>query len=550
MNYPPPGLRPIADVARDLGIAPDFVEPYGRDKAKVRLDAIAASGRPTGKLILVSAITPTPAGEGKTTTSIGLAQGLMRIGESACLALRQPSMGPVFGRKGGATGGGASRLEPSNTINLQFTGDFHAITAAHNLLAAAIDNRLHFGDTPLDPGRVTWKRALDMNDRALRKIIIGLGGPGQGGVPRESGFDITAASEIMAIHGLSESHDDLKARIDRILIGYASDGQPVRAESIGVTGAMAAILSEALLPNLVQSREGTPAFVHGGPFANIAHGCNSILATKMALAHADYVITEAGFAFDLGAEKFFDIKCRSAGLNPSAIVIVATVRALKMHGGVALEDLTKVDAKSVERGLVNLAAHLDAAAHFDKPTLVAINKRGEDDDAEIAVIHAFCRERGTPCSTADVYSLGGEGAIDLAEKVVAATSARNTEFKPLYTLDLPAEKKIEAIATKMYGADGVTILPEAQLKLRRARKLGLGLLPICMAKTQDSLSDNPKLRGRPRGFTLTVRDVEIAAGAGFLVALTGEIVRMPGLPLRPAAERISVDETGTIRGLA
>ena len=550
MNYPPPGLRPIADVARDLGIAPDFVEPYGRDKAKVRLDAIAASGRPTGKLILVSAITPTPAGEGKTTTSIGLAQGLMRIGESACLALRQPSMGPVFGRKGGATGGGASRLEPSNTINLQFTGDFHAITAAHNLLAAAIDNRLHFGDTPLDPGRVTWKRALDMNDRALRKIIIGLGGPGQGGVPRESGFDITAASEIMAIHGLSESHDDLKARIDRILIGYASDGQPVRAESIGVTGAMAAILSEALLPNLVQSREGTPAFVHGGPFANIAHGCNSILATKMALAHADYVITEAGFAFDLGAEKFFDIKCRSAGLNPSAIVIVATVRALKMHGGVALEDLTKVDAKSVERGLVNLAAHLDAAAHFDKPTLVAINKRGEDDDAEIAVIHAFCRERGTPCSTADVYGLGGEGAIDLAEKVVAATSARNTEFKPLYALDLPAEKKIEAIATKMYGAEGVTILPEAQLKLRRARKLGLGLLPICMAKTQDSLSDNPKLRGRPRGFTLTVRDVEIAAGAGFLVALTGEIVRMPGLPLRPAAERISVDESGTIRGLA
>ena len=550
MTQTPPGLRPIADVARDLGIAPDFLEPYGRDKAKVRLEAITASGRPRGKLILVSAITPTPAGEGKTTTSIGLAQGLNRIGESACLALRQPSMGPVFGRKGGATGGGASRLEPSDTINLQFTGDFHAITAAHNLLAAAINNRLHFGDTPLDPGRVTWKRALDMNDRALRKIIIGLGGPAQGGVPRESGFDITAASEIMAIHGLSESHDDLKARIDRILIGYASDGRPVRAESIGFTGAMAAILSEALLPNLVQSREGTPAFVHGGPFANIAHGCNSILATKMALAHADYVITEAGFAFDLGAEKFFDIKCRSAGLNPSAIVIVATVRALKMHGGVALEDLTKADAKSVERGLVNLAAHLDAASHFDKPTLVAINKRGEDDEDEIAVIHAFCRDRGTPCSTADVYGLGGEGAIDLAEKLVAATSARNTEFKPLYALDLPAEKKIEAIATKMYGADGVTILPEAQLKLRRARKLGLGLLPICMAKTQDSLSDNPKLRGRPRGFTLTVRDVEIAAGAGFLVALTGDIVRMPGLPPRPAAERISVDETGTIRGLA
>ena len=544
------GLRPISDVARDLGIAPDFLEPYGRDKAKVRLEAVAATGRPPGKLILVSAITPTPAGEGKTTTSIGLAQGLNRIGESACLALRQPSMGPVFGRKGGATGGGASRLEPSNTINLQFTGDFHAITAAHNLLAAAIDNRLHFGETELDPGRVTWKRALDMNDRALRKIIIGLGGPAQGGVPRESGFDITAASEIMAIHGLSESHDDLKARIDRIVIGTTSEGQPVRAEAMGVSGAMAAILSEALLPNLVQSREGTPAFVHGGPFANIAHGCNSVLATKMALAHADYVITEAGFAFDLGAEKFFDIKCRSAGLNPAAIVIVATVRALKMHGGVALEDLTKSDAKSVERGLVNLAAHLDAAQNFDKPTLVAINKRGEDGDDEIAVIHAFCRDRGVPCSTADVYGLGGEGAMDLAEKVVAATALPNTPYKPLYALDKSAEEKIQTIARAMYGADGVTILPEAQLKLRRARKLGLGLLPICMAKTQDSLSDNPKLRGRPRGFTLTVRDVEIAAGAGFLVALTGEIVRMPGLPLRPAAERISVDGAGTIRGLA
>ena len=547
---PPTGPRPIVDVARDLGIAPDFLEPYGRDKAKVRLEAITASGRSPGKLILVSAVTPTPAGEGKTTTSIGLAQGLNRIGKAACLALRQPSMGPVFGRKGGATGGGASRLEPSDTINLQFTGDFHAITAAHNLLAAAIDNRLHFGDTDLDPGRVSWKRVLDMNDRALRKIVIGLGGPKVGGVPRESGFDITAASEIMAIHGLAESPADLKARIDRIIVGTTRKGEPVRAESLGVTGAMAAILSEALLPNLVQSREGTPAFVHGGPFANIAHGCNSVLATRMAMAHADYAITEAGFAFDLGAEKFFDIKCRSANLNPAAIVIVATVRALKMHGGVALDDLTRPDSQAVGRGIANLAAHLDAARNFGKPTLVAINKRGEDTPDELEVIHNFCRDRGCPSATADVYSQGGEGAIDLAEKLVSATEGVNMPFTALYPLDLPSEQKIETIAKKMYGADGATILPEALTKLKRAKRLGLGNLPICMAKTQDSLSDDPKRRGRPSGFKITVRDIEIAAGAGFLVALTGDLVRMPGLPERPAAERISVDEDGRIVGLS
>ncbi len=545
----PPGIRPITDVANDLGISPDHLEPFGRDKAKVRLVAISASKRSPGKLILVSAITPTPAGEGKTTTSIGLAQGLRRIGESACLALRQPSMGPVFGRKGGATGGGASRLEPSNAINLQFTGDFHAITAANNLLAAAIDNRLYFRETPLDPNQITWKRALDMNDRALRIITIGQGGRSKGGVERTSSFDITAASEIMAIHGLSESPEDLKSRIDRILIGYTKGGEAVRAESIGVSGAMCAILNEALLPNLVQSQEGTPAFVHGGPFANIAHGCNSVLATRMALAHADYAITEAGFAFDLGAEKFFDIKCRTAGLNPSAIVIVATVRALKMHGGVALEDLTRPDPQSVERGLENLAAHLDAAKHFNKPTLVAINKRGEDDDDEVRVIHAFCEVRGVPCSTADIYGQGGAGAIDLAKKVVMATSVPNTPFTPLYSLDLSPEKKIAAIATKMYGADDVTIQPEAKAKLEQAKKLGLGGLPICMAKTQDSLSDDPKLRGRPKGFTLTVRDLEISAGAGFLVPITGDILRMPGLPKRPAAERITVDGLGAIQGL-
>ncbi|MBX6314179.1 MAG: formate--tetrahydrofolate ligase [Isosphaeraceae bacterium] len=542
-------LRPITDVARDLGLASEHLEPYGRDKAKVRLEVLhERAERPKGKLILVSAITPTPAGEGKTTVSIGLAQGLRKIGKKAVLALRQPSMGPVFGRKGGATGGGASRLEPSEVINLQFTGDFHAVTSAHNLLAAAIDNRLHFGDTELDPRSVLWKRVLDMNDRALRKIVIGLGGPGQG-VPRESGFDITAASEIMAILCLADSPADLKARLDRILIGSTRKGQPVLAREMDVTGAMAAILNEAILPNLVQSREGAPAFVHGGPFANIAHGCNSVLATRMALAFGDYAVTEAGFAFDLGAEKFFDIKCRAAGLNPAAVVIVATVRALKMHGGTALEDLTVPDPAAVERGLENLAAHLDAARHFGKPTLVAINKRIEDSSDELGIIHTFCRDRGVPSATADVFGLGGAGAIELAEAVVAAASGPEAPYRPLYPLEMPAEQKIETIARVMYGADGVTIGPEARAKLRKARVFGYGDLPICMAKTQDSLSDNPKLRGRPRGFTITVRDIEIAAGAGFLVALTGEIVRMPGLPERPAAERIDVDEHGKIHGL-
>jgi len=542
-------LSPIAEVAEGLGIAPEWIEPYGRDKAKVRLEALDRLDRAPGKLILVSAITPTPAGEGKTTVSIGLAQGLRKIGERSVLALRQPSMGPVFGRKGGATGGGASRLVPSDQINLQFTGDFHAITASHNLLAAAIDNRLHFEETALDPRSVLWKRVLDVNDRALRRIVIGLGGKSQG-VPRESGFDITAASEVMAILCLATSLGDLRERLNRILVGYGDGGRPVLASEIGVTGSMAAILRDAILPNLVQSREGTPAFVHGGPFANIAHGCNSVLATRMALGTGDYAVTEAGFAFDLGAEKFFDIKCRSAGLNPAAIVIVATIRALKMHGGVALDALTEPDPSAVERGLANLAAHLDAAAHFNKPTLVAINQFASDSPVEIAVVHDYCRGRNVSSATANVFGEGGAGAIDLAYRVVAATSIPNTPFQPLYPLDWPIEKKIERIATAMYGADGVSILPAAESKIRKARKLGYDHLPVCMAKTQDSLSDNPKLRGRPKGFTLTIRDLEIAAGAGFIVALTGEIVRMPGLPLRPAAERIDLDESGDIRGLS
>ncbi|MDX2035705.1 MAG: formate--tetrahydrofolate ligase [Isosphaeraceae bacterium] len=539
---------PILDLAADLGIAPEHVEPYGRDKAKVRLDAIAASKRPPGKLILVSAITPTPAGEGKTTVSIGLAQGLRVIGERSCLALRQPSMGPVFGRKGGATGGGASRLIPSDEINLQFTGDFHAITAAHNLLAAAIDNRLHFGDTRLSPLHVLWKRALDMNDRALRRIVIGLGGPSQG-VPRESGFDITAASEVMAILCLADSPSDLRSRLDRILVGYDDAGKPVLAQEIGITGAMAAILKEAIHPNLVRSREGTPAFVHGGPFANIAHGCNSVLATRMALAHADYAVTEAGFAFDLGAEKFFDIKCRVGGFNPAAIVIVATIRALKMHGGVALDSLTESDPAAVERGLENLAAHLDAATNFGKPIVVAINRFASDTDAELDVVHRYCAGRGVASSTADVFGQGGPGAAELARKVVEAAAGPETPYQPLYPLDWPIEAKIERIAKVMYGAAGVSILPAAEAKIRKLRKLGHDALPICMAKTQDSLSDDPKRRGRPRDFTLTVRDLEIAAGAGFVVALTGEIVRMPGLPERPAGERIDLDAQGQIIGL-
>ncbi len=544
-------LRSIIDVARDLQIAPEYLELYGSDKAKVRLEALtlAEAKRPRGKLILVSAITPTPAGEGKTTIASGLAQGLRRIGRNAGVALRQPSLGPVFGRKGGATGGGASRVEPSNQINLHFTGDFPAITAAHTLLAAAIDNRLHFRNFDLDPRRVLWKRVLDMNDRALRQIVIGLGGEAEG-VPRESGFEITAASEIMAILCLADSPPDLRNRLNRILVGFSPSGLPVLASETGVVGSMAALLCDALLPNLVQTTESAPAFIHGGPFANIAHGCNSVLATRMALALCEYAVTEAGFAFDLGGEKFFDLKCRPAELNPAAIVLVATARALKRHGGVDPEALTQSNPRAVERGLENLAAHLESAAWFEKPTIVAINRFAGDSLDELKVIHDYCDARGVACATADVFAGGGAGAIGLAEKLIAATSGAATPFKPLYPLDWPAERKIEQIARIIYGASAITILPAACAKLRKAAQLGYAMLPICMAKTQDSLSDNPKLRGRPRGFTLTIRDIEIAAGAGFLIALCGDIVRMPGLPQHPAAEWIDVNEKGEVIGLS
>ena len=498
---------PVFELAASVGIDEKFVEPYGRDKAKIALDALKNPPK-RGKLILVSAITPTPAGEGKTTTSIGLAQGLRKIGKNAALALRQPSMGPVFGRKGGATGGGKSTVQPATEINLQFTGDFHAITAAHNLLADAIDNRLYFRNTRIDPRRVAWKRVLDMNDRALRNIIVGCGG---NGVPRESGFDITVASEIMAILCLAQDYEDLRSRLNRMVVGFDAENNPVFAEEIGVTGSLMAILKEALKPNLVQSAEGVPAFIHGGPFANIAQGCNSVLATKMAMGHADYAVTEAGFAFDLGGEKFFDIKCRSAGIAPDAVVIVATIRALKMHGGRALAELTEADVPAVERGLENLAAHIDSAKKFRRPVVVAINRFPTDTEEEFAAVKNFCAGR------------------DVAE--------------------LSAEEKIRVIAREIYGADGVSFSPKARKKLELLERAGASRLMVCMAKTQNSISDDPAKLGRPKGFTVSVRDFELAAGAGFLVALTGDIMRMPALPRVPCAEKIDLDADGNIVGM-
>lgn len=536
---------PIFDITDQLGIDERFVEPYGRDKAKISLDALKNPPR-RGKLVLVSAITPTPAGEGKTTTSIGLAQGLKKIGRKAALALRQPSMGPVFGRKGGATGGGKSVVLPSTEINLQFTGDFHAITAAHNLLADAIDNRLYFRNTRIDPRRVTWKRVIDMNDRALRNVIVGCGG---NGVPRESGFDITVASEIMAILCLAQSYDDLRARLNRMVVGFDAENKPVFAEEIGVTGSLMAILKEALKPNLVRSVEGVPAFIHGGPFANIAQGCNSVIATKAAMSFADYAITEAGFAFDLGGEKFFDIKCRTAGFAPDAVVIVATIRALKMHGGRGLKELTETDVPAVERGLENLAAHIDSAKKFKRPIVVAINRFPTDSEEEFAAVKNFCAEHGVKCAVANVFGEGGAGAVELAQLVVDACDEPSPEFVPLYPLDLPVEEKLNVIAREIYGADGVSVAPKARKKLEMLEHAGASGLMICMAKTQNSISDDPAKLGRPKGFTVSVRDFEIASGAGFLVALTGEIMRMPALPRVPCAEAIDLDAEGNITGM-
>lgn len=534
----------ILPIATSLDIQPDHLFLHGREMAKVSLKALEDKPQ-RGKLILVSAITPTPAGEGKTTISIGLAQGLKKVGRKVALALRQPSMGPVFGRKGGATGGGKSSVRPAHAINLHFTGDFHAITCAHNLLSAVIDNHLFQGDAPLPPERVLWKRVMDMNDRALRSVRTAVGKPTE----RATGFDITAASEIMAIMCLAESLPDLRRRLERIVVGFTAEGQPVYAKQFRVTGAMLALLREALMPNLVQSVEGVPAFLHGGPFANIAHGCNSVLATRMALAHADYAVTEAGFAFDLGGEKFMHIKCRQSGLAPEAIVIVATVRALKMHGGVSLDDLTHPDTAALQRGLENLAAHLDSAAQFQRPVIVAVNRFTNDHEDELALVHEFCQSRGVPSATADVFSHGGDGAVELAEKVLAALPAQSSPLPFLYQPEDSVETKLTAIATRIYGADGVQLTDEARAKLALFARSGFDKLPLCMAKTQDSLSDDAKKRGRPRGFTITVRDFEIVNGAGFLVALTGTMMRMPALPKVPAAERIEVTDDGIMSGI-
>jgi formate--tetrahydrofolate ligase len=529
--------RPIAGVANELGLTPGDLYPYGHDVAKVDLSVLQRprSRSASPRLILVSAITPTPAGEGKTTTSIGLGDAFHLLEQSVCVALREPSMGPCFGIKGGGTGAGRSQLVPAERINLHFTGDFHAVTAAHNLLAAMLDNHLYFGNAlRIDPRRILWRRVMDMNDRALRNVIVGLGGHQQG-VPRETGFDITAASEVMAMLCLASGADDLRQRIERTLVGFTYDGDPVTASKLSAAGAMLALLRDALRPNLVQTMEGTPVLVHGGPFANIAHGCNSVLATTLALHLADWTITEAGFAFDLGAEKFFDIKCVSAGLDPAAVVLVATVRALKMHGGVGLNDLARPDPDAVGRGLPNLDKHIESIRHFGETPVVAINRFTTDADAEIEVVCRRCAEIGAPVAVADHFTRGGAGAVTLAQTVMAHAERRSRPFHPLYDWRDPVPEKILTVAQKMYGARTVVLTKAAERDLADVRRLGYEQLPICIAKTQNSLSDDPKLHGRPTDFDVTVRGIQINAGAGFLVILTGDILRMPGLPKQPLA---------------
>ncbi len=542
--------RPIREVAAELGLPPEALRLHGEDVAKLdpALLSRPRTRRAAPRLVLVSAITPTPAGEGKTTTSIGLAQALARLGESACLALREPSLGPSLGMKGGATGGGRSQIVPTERINLHFTGDFHAITSAHNLLAALLDNHLYFGNAlGIDPRRVVWRRVLDLNDRALRNVIVGLGGHRQG-VPRETGFDITAASEVMAVLCLSEDEGDLRRRLDRLLVAFGYGGEPVTAEMLGASGAMLVLLRDALWPNLVQTLEGTPAIVHGGPFANIAHGCNSVIATRMALHLADWAITEAGFGFDLGAEKFFDIKCRGRGLDPAAVVLVATVRALKLHGGADRRDLARPDPEAVERGLPNLEKHVENIHAFGEVPVVALNRFAEDGDDEIAVVRRCCEGLGTPFAVTDHHARGGEGALDLARTLVAHAEKHASPFEPLYALEEPVPDKILAVARRMYGASRVAFTRAAKRDLREVERLGHAGLPVCIAKTPASLSDDPRLRGRPEDFEVTVRGIQINAGAGFLVVLTGDILRMPGLPREPLALGLDLRE-GRIVGL-
>ncbi|MBT3366994.1 MAG: formate--tetrahydrofolate ligase [Nitrospina sp.] len=533
-------METILKIAKKLGLTEREIIPFGSDKAKVRLE-ILKKFPARGKLILVSAITPTPAGEGKTTTTIGLGQAMARLNKSVCLALREPSLGPCLGMKGGATGGGLSQVLPREDINLHFTGDFHAVTSAHNLLSAMLDNKIyHEGLSDIDPRRILWRRVMDMNDRALRNIVIGLGGVLQG-VPRESGFDITAASEIMAILCLAETYEDLKSRLGNILLAFTYKEEPVTAKSLNASGAMAALLKDALLPNLVQTTEGVPALIHGGPFANIAHGCNSVLATKMALALSDWTITEAGFGFDLGAEKFFDIKCKGAGLDTSAVVLVATCRALKSHGGVDKADLNKLNLEAVQKGLPNLDRHVENIKQFCEPPIVCLNHFDGDYPEEIAVVRKHCENiLQVPFAVSNVFEEGGKGGIDLAEKVILHSEKNLQPFCPLYDWNEDVKTKIWKVANKMYGADEIKYTSKAERDLRSIEKLGYQNLPVCIAKTPASLSDNPKLRGRPENFAVTVREVLIAAGAGFLIPLTGDILRMPGLPKTPQAELIDL----------
>ena len=542
-------MQPITQIAAAAGIAPEHLEQYGNYKAKISLNALQGSRR-QGKLVLVTAITPTPAGEGKTTTTIGLADGLKRLGKKVVVALREPSLGPVFGIKGGAAGGGYAQVVPMEDINLHFTGDFHAIGAANNLLAAMLDNHIKQGnELNIDVRRITWKRCVDMNDRQLRFVVNGLGGTANG-VPREDGFDITVASEVMAVLCLATSIADLKARLAKIIVGYTFSGEPVTCADLKAQGAMTALLKDALKPNLVQTLEGTPALVHGGPFANIAHGCNSVLATKMALRLGDYAITEAGFGADLGAEKFLDIKCRAAGLTPAAVVVVATVRALKMHGGLQKSQLLQQDLTALAKGVPNLLRHVaNMRQVYGLPCVVAVNRFPTDTDAEINFIMQKCRELGVNTVLSTVWAEGGQGGVDLAKEVVRLCEQEKPNFTYSYELNSPLEEKITAIVQKVYGGKGVSFLPAAKKQLDRLTELGFGNLPVCMAKTQYSFSDDPALLGAPQDFTVTVKSVKVSAGAGFVVVLTGDIMTMPGLPKRPAAEQIDVDENGKITGL-
>lgn len=545
-------MKKIYEIAENLGISEDDIEPYGHYKAKLSESLFKKlSNKPDGKLILVTAINPTPAGEGKTTISVGLAEAMHVIGKNAVLALREPSLGPVFGIKGGAAGGGYAQVVPMEDINLHFTGDMHAITAANNLLCALVDNHIQQGNAlGIDQRRIMFKRCMDMNDRALRNIIVGLGGK-VNGVPREDSFQITVASEIMAILCLAADLDDLKARLERILVAYTFDNKPVYAKDLGGCGAMVALLKDALKPNLVQTLENTPAIMHGGPFANIAHGCNSVRATKLALKLGDYTITEAGFGSDLGAEKFFDIKCRFAGLNPSCVVLVATIRALKYNGGIPKTELTAENVDALKKGIVNLKTHIENMQKFGVPVVVAINRFHTDTEAEIAYIKEFCNEMGVEVSLAEIFAKGGKGGTDLAEKVCATIEKYEgkTNFKPLYDEKLPIKEKLNIIAKEIYRANGVIFTAQAEKAIKEITELGFGDIPVCVAKTQYSLSDDPTKLGKPENFEITVRDVRLSAGAGFVVALTGDIMTMPGLPKVPAANKIDCDNNGNISGL-